>query len=284
MDYELVTIIRPEDKVWKESKQRIEGNGKVISILPSPDFARLKRDEEVEGINLFDYLTNRKYDLTQFLFFNQAPVPSFSEIFMNEDFSISIIHEGEEIGIMELFPNTRRLVKNVQYHHGDGEKDFVQEYTIDGKIFSEIFYFNNRPQEIHFYNEKHIPIISYYFYEGKLNYITFNDEKTGEPLSGFNSLDLFIAEQLPKIVTPKDRVTISFLGIELAALSKTKSHNILQLVESPVDDNGNVKGNLLHILKNDIKYIQEVKMSLEYKQMLIKKGVPVSKVTTIKRR
>lgn len=283
MNYELVTVINPGNAVWQASKQRIhDNNGQVLSILPSPDFAKLRQDERVAGFNLFDRLTKRTYDLTQFMFFNQAPVPSLAEIFMNEDFSISIIHEGEEIGTMNLFPNTRRLVQNIQYLHSNGEKDFVEEYTIDGKLFSEIFYFNNLPQEIHFYNDKRVPIISYYFYEGQLSDVTLNDEQTGEMIASFKSLDEFIAEQLSKIITINDRVTISYLGMELFALAKTTSYNVVHLTESPLDDAGNVKGNLLYVLGADVRYIHEVRMSLEHKQILIKKGVSVAKVSVVK--
>ena len=145
MNYELVTVINPGTPVWEATKKRLkETNGKVLSILPSQDFCKLVQDESVAGINLFDHLTRRAYSPEQFMFFNQAPVPSLAEIFMNADFSVSILHEGDEIGTMALFPNTRRFVKSVSYIHHDGKKDFEEEYTIDGKLFSEIYYFNDK--------------------------------------------------------------------------------------------------------------------------------------------
>lgn len=279
MNYELVTVIRPEQETWILSKKRIyESKGKVLSILPSQFFAKHLEDEKVKGVNVFDELTKREYSLDKSMYFNEAPVPSYSEIFMNGDFSISIINEGEEIGSVELFPNTRRLVKNIHYF-SEMRKDFTQEYTIDGELFSEIFYFNKKPQEIHFYNKNRVAVISYFFYEGKLEFISLNNGKTGTMVQGYTSFEEFISDCVAKMLTVKDRVTISFMGIEMLALSKSRSYNILELTESPLDDNGEVKGNLLQILKNDISYIHEVKMSLEYKQLLLKKNVPISKVT-----
>lgn len=279
MNYELVTVIRPEQETWILSKKRIyESKGKVLSILPSQFFAKHLEDEKVKGVNVFDELTKREYSLDKSMYFNEAPVPSYSEIFMNSDFSISIINEGEEIGSVELFPNTRRLVKNIHYF-SEMRKDFTQEYTIDGELFSEIFYFNNKPQELHFYNKNRVAVISYFFYEGKLEFISLNNGKTGTMVQGYTSFEEFISDCVAKMLTVKDRVTISFMGIEMLALSKSRSYNILELTESPLDDNGEVKGNLLQILKNDISYIHEVKMSLEYKQLLLKKNVPISKVT-----
>ncbi|GAB2021986.1 hypothetical protein RyT2_10600 [Pseudolactococcus yaeyamensis] len=282
MNYELLTMIGIGTEAWKGAKQRInEKGGQVLTIFPSQDFAKTIKDEGVEGINVFDHVIKRTYDLTRFMFFNQAPVPARSEIFMNTDFSISIIHEGDEIAVMERFPNTRRYVKNIQYLHSNGEKDFVEEYTIDGQLFSEIFYFNNKPQEIHFYNEKRIPVISYYFYEEQLLYLTLNDETTGELITEYTSLDQFISEQVSKLVTPEDTVTVSYMGMEMTALAKTKSHNILHLIQSPFDEKGEVRGTLLHILNDTVSYIHEVEMSLEDKQALIEKGIAVSKVTVV---
>lgn len=279
MNYELVTVIRPEQEAWVLSKKRMyKSKGKVLSILPSQFFAKHLQDEKVTGVNVFDKLTKRKYDLNKSMYFNEAPVPSYSEIFMNADFSISIINEGEEIGSVELFPQTRRLVKNIHYF-SETKKDFTQEYTIDGELFSEIFYFNNKPQEIHFYNKNRVAVISYFFYDGKLEFISLNNAKTGAMIQGYTSFEEFISDCVAKMLTVRDRVTISFMGIEMVALSKSSSYNILELTESPLDDNGEIKGNLLQILKNNISYIHEVKMPLEYKQLLMKKNVPVSKIT-----
>ncbi|GAB7391529.1 hypothetical protein [Lactococcus garvieae] len=279
MNYELVTVIRPEQEAWVLSKKRMyKSKGKVLSILPSQFFFFFLQDEKVTGVNVFDKLTKRKYDLNKSMYFNEAPVPSYSEIFMNADFSISIINEGEEIGSVELFPQTRRLVKNIHYF-SETKKDFTQEYTIDGELFSEIFYFNNKPQEIHFYNKNRVAVISYFFYDGKLEFISLNNAKTGAMIQGYTSFEEFISDCVAKMLTVRDRVTISFMGIEMVALSKSSSYNILELTESPLDDNGEIKGNLLQILKNNISYIHEVKMPLEYKQLLMKKNVPVSKIT-----
>lgn len=279
MNYELVTVIRPEQEAWILSKKRMyKSKGKVLSILPSQFFAKYLADEKVTGVNVFDKLTKRKYDLNKSMYFNEAPVPSYSEIFMNVDFSISIINEGEEIGAVELFPQTRRLVKNIHYF-SEMRKDFTQEYTIDGELFSEIFYFNNKPQEIHFYNKNRVAVVSYFFYDGKLEFISLNNAKTGAMIQGYTSFEEFISDCVANMLTVRDRVTISFMGIEMIALSKSPSYNILELTESPLDDNGEIKGNLLQILKNNISYIHEVKMPLEYKQLLMKKNVPVSKIT-----
>lgn len=38
MHYELVTVIRPNDRIWMTQKSRIKEGNQVLSISPSPNF------------------------------------------------------------------------------------------------------------------------------------------------------------------------------------------------------------------------------------------------------
>ncbi|WP_128524403.1 hypothetical protein [Lacticaseibacillus paracasei] len=62
------------------------------------------------------------------------------------------------------------------------------------------------------------------------------------------------------------------------SLLKTQSHNVLQLVEEPLDDNHELRGNLRAILVNDVPYVQEVRMSLAAFQELGSTDAPMRKV------
>lgn len=77
---------------------------------------------------------------------------------MNEDGSISIVHEGEDIGREFLFPDTRRAAQDIRYNNPDGSMDYIEEYAADGSLFSNIFYFNNEIQELVFYDPQERPI------------------------------------------------------------------------------------------------------------------------------
>lgn len=87
----------------------------------------------------------------------------------------------------------------------------------------------------------------------------------------------FQATQVAEIVNENDTVGITYLGLELDALAKTKSENTLYL-EEPAFDNDQLKGNLQLILNGQISYIHKVVVSAEdYKKMLAK-GIDMSKV------
>ena len=57
---------------------------------------------------------------------------------MNEDRTISLITDGDEIGKVSLYPMTRRHVKEVRYFYPDGTIDFIEEYAADGNC-SQLF-------------------------------------------------------------------------------------------------------------------------------------------------
>lgn len=280
MEYELVSVIRPKNPIWEKQKKRLLAQGgQVISISPSPTFNKLIVDEEVQGINLLDSLTQREHHEENFLFFNQIPTAYSAEIFMNEDRSISIVNDGEEIGRVVLYPETRRHVKEVQYLNSDGSTDFIEEYADDGELYSNLFFFNNTVQEINFFNNNQFPVVSYFFYEGKINLVAVKDPETMKVTAKYNSLMNFLTDQIAQLVDENDQISISYMGLEMFALEKTTSYNVLYLEESPFDSKGVIKGNLLSILKDKISYIKEVRMSDTHYKQLKDKNVPLDKAT-----
>ncbi|MGM0238856.1 hypothetical protein [Enterococcus sp. AZ103] len=282
MDYEIVGIIETNNPIWEKQKKRVQNNrGKLISILPDLEFDKKLFDEKVEGLNIINKITEKSYDPAGFLFFNKIPTSSEAEIFVNENWSISVVHNGEEIGQVILFPNTRRHVKQVKYFNIDNSIDFIEEYASDGKLFSIIYYHDNKIQEIAYMNDQKIPVLNYYFYNEDINFVTISDPSILEVTHKYQNSIEFLAVQLANILQEDDTVNFSYMGIELLALSKSKSRNILNLEESPFTEDGQVKGNLLGILENRIPYVQEVKMSQDYFVALKNKNISVDKVKVI---
>lgn len=283
MNYELMTVIRPNGEVWEKQQENLkQPNTKILTISPMPDFYTVLDRLGFEGINILDNVTKRSYAQNEFLFFNQVPTVKNAEIFMNENRSISILCDGSEIGKVFLYPQTRRHVKEVRYIHADRSLDFVEEYTGDGKVYSHIFYDKNQVQEIQFLNDEKQPIVTYYFYQGQINFITVRHPQTAAIEERYQTLSQFIATQLAKIVSATDTVTISYLGMELFALEKTASYNILRLMESPIGEDGQIKGNLKLILENKISYVHRVHMKQEYYDQLTNTGINLQKVDVTK--
>lgn len=268
MRYELTNMIRPGTANWEQQKQRLlaEG-GQVLTLAPNPGFYGLLQAEGIDGINLIDWLTKRHYHADRYLFFNEIPTVSGAEIFMNKDRTISIISEGERIGSVILYANTRRAVKEVHYTNADGTPDFVEEYTFDGGLYSRIFYTRGDVNEIVFYDESERPVIRYYFYDGVVNFVTVENDD-GSVKYRYNSVQSFITGILGKMMSKRDEINITYMGLELNVLEKTHSSNSLYLQESPVDEDGKVKGNLRAILNNELPFIQTVKMDNNALQLI----------------
>lgn len=87
---------------------------------------------------------------------------------MNEDRSISVINDGDEIGQVVTYPETRRHVKEVNYLNRDGTTDLIEEYADDGALYSNIHFFNDAVQEIDFFDSQQHPIVQYFFMRDKL--------------------------------------------------------------------------------------------------------------------
>ncbi|KRK96871.1 hypothetical protein FD04_GL002148 [Secundilactobacillus odoratitofui DSM 19909 = JCM 15043] len=268
MRYELTNMIRPGTANWEQQKQRLlaEG-GQVLTLAPNPGFYGLLQAEGIDGINLIDWLTKRHYHADRYLFFNEIPTVSGAEIFMNKDRTISIISEGERIGSVILYANTRRAVKEVHYTNTDGTPDFVEEYTFDGGLYSRIFYTRGDVNEIVFYDESERPVIRYYFYDGVVNFVTVENDD-GSVKYRYNSVQAFLTDMLGKMMSKRDEINITYMGLELNVLEKTHSDNSLYLQESPVDEDGKVKGNLRAILNNELPFIQTVKMDNNALQLI----------------
>ncbi|MCH4098318.1 hypothetical protein ACSAHR_00360 [Pediococcus pentosaceus] len=278
MNYELVSVLRVETDNWKQQKQRaINNNSKVITLLPDPFFTRYKKEEYENMMNIVDYVTKRTYDEKNSLFFDKVPMIDGAEIFMNADGIISIIKNGVRIGEMRTFPQSRRLVQDVTYFNDDGTKDMVEEYTFDGSIFSNIYYYEDRVQEIDFTNNDGQVCLRFYFYEGEMNLITVVDPTTNAVLESYDNMIQFQKAQLQKIVGPEDQINISYLGMELDVLEKTKSKNTLYLEESAFDGS-KVKGNLKLIMDDQIQYVQQAVVKHEDYDQMVDQGLNVSKV------
>lgn len=278
MNYELVSVLRVETDNWKQQKQRaINNNSKVITLLPDPFFTRYKKEAYGNMMNIVDYVTKRTYNEDNSLFFDKVPMIDGAEIFMNADGIISIIKNGVRIGEIRTFPQSRRLVQDVTYFNDDGTKDMVEEYTFDGSIFSNIYYYEDRVQEIDFTNNDGQVCLRFYFYEGEMNLITVVDPTTNAVLETYDNMIQFQKAQLQKIVGPEDQINISYLGMELDVLEKTKSKNTLYLEESAFDGS-KVKGNLKLIMDDQIQYVQQAVVKHEDYDQMVDQGLNVSKV------
>ncbi|KRM09942.1 hypothetical protein ABTQ33_11440 [Paucilactobacillus suebicus] len=279
MHYEIVNMIDPGTDNWADQKKRAqEPNGRVITLAPNPGFFGLVQSEHVKAINLVDRLTKRTYHKGSYLFFNEVPTVDGAEVFMNGDGSISIISDGDEIAQMTLYEGTRRFVKEINYTNIHGTNDYSQEYTYDGHLFSNIYYSHNEVQRMDFVDDEERPVVRFYLYQGMVNLITVEDPETHEISVRYDSMNDFIADQVSQIVKTADTTGITYMGVEIDALSKLSSRNTLYLDEPAFDDNGEVKGNLMATLEGNIPTIEEVVLDKGDYNKLVMGNFDVSRV------
>ncbi|WDF83077.1 hypothetical protein PQ472_02265 [Lacticaseibacillus pabuli] len=282
MNYELINQIGLGTPAWQTQKKRIEQDNRTLLTLTSmPRFSEVLKNEKVKGVNLIDHLTGRTYDPDGYRFFNDVPVPETAQIFMNGDGSISIINDGEEIAKEFLFSGTRRQAQDVRYENLDGSLDYIHEFEIDGSTFSNIFYYNDDMQEIAFMDNDENVHVRFFYYNGAINLITVEDPQSHKTVAKYDTLNQFLAAEVAKMTNADDTVTITYLGLELDAVSQTKAHTVLDMVESPWDDAGNVRGNLLAILEGRLSYVDEVLVNQADYDRLQREGVATAKLTVV---
>ncbi|WP_125768749.1 hypothetical protein [Lapidilactobacillus wuchangensis] len=283
MHYELVNNVHINTDFWQQEKAVLQADKlNLLSVGSAPNFAGIMQHEGIQkSMNLFDHITKRTYHPGQYLYFNQAPVPTGTNIMVNADGYITLEYYGEPIGEMKLYPETNRAVKEIDYLNPDGSVDFAEEYSTDGFQFTKLLYDEGKPQEFQFLNLAGQPVIRYYYFDNVINYITIENPETQEILQHYDNLSEFVARQVAEVLTPFDEVTVCYMGGEMTALRYTKSHNILRLSEPPFDDQDEVRGNLLGILNDDIKYIQEVQMDRNAYNSLALRNINLDKAKII---
>ncbi|WEV51817.1 hypothetical protein OZX69_03715 [Lactobacillus sp. ESL0731] len=283
MDYELINEVNSlGDNVLKEIKARLKkSNGQLLCLTSMPNMRNFLQANGINGTTLIDHITGRTYDPKSYRYFNEINVPSMDYVQMQKDGSLFVDDQGIFIAREYMFPNTRRAAQDIRYLNPDGSYDYIEEYASDGKVYSHLYYANGKLEEIEFVNMQGQPVIRYFYYEGNLNFITVEDPEKHEVISRYNNLLDFYVDQLNKMMTKKDTVNINFLGIELTALQNTKSHNQFYLSEDPIDNDGEVRGNLASILKDTIPYINTVKMNKTAYKKLRHATVPLKKAEIV---
>ncbi|MCT2909358.1 hypothetical protein EFT87_11925 [Schleiferilactobacillus harbinensis] len=282
MNYELINGVSPQSPAWPTFKQWAkEENAPFIVLQPLPGLLGVAKEQDIQLRSVIDFVTKRRYAKDSYRFFNEAPVPDGAEIFMSGDGVISIIYEGEIIGYVTTYANTRRAVKQIDYLNPDQTKDFTEEYAYDGNQYSNLLYYDNTLQQIQFLNNDGQIVVREYLYDGMINMITIEDPITGKVVTQYDDLTRFLTATVAKMVTAHDTVRIHYMGVELNVLKDSPAHNVLRLAEAPFDDQGTVRGFLLMILKDEINYVQEVEMSRAAYQALTVQNIPLEKATII---
>ncbi|WEV43359.1 hypothetical protein OZX56_07605 [Lactobacillus sp. ESL0684] len=283
MDYELINQVNNlgGDILAAIKKRAQKNNGQLLCLTSMPNMRNFLQENGLSGTTLIDHITKRTYDPKSYRYFNEVNIPSRDYVQMQKDGSVFVDDQGVFIAQEYLFPNTRRATQDIRYLNPDGSYDFIEEYASDGSVYSHLYYANGQLQEIEFVDMQGQPIIRYFYYEGMLNFITVEDPKEHEVIAKYDNLLDFYIDQLGQMMTEDDTVNINFLGIELDSLRATKSHNHFYLNEDPVDENGQVRGNLSGILENNIPYIESVKMNNKAYKKLKKEKATLKKIDVL---
>lgn len=279
MHYEITNAINENSASWQEQRKRTEEtNGTIVTLAATPATYSFIRQSKLKIVNLVDFVSGISYGKHKGIFFNKADVPEGSEVFMNANGSISIIHDGDIIGSIELYQGTRRYIRSINYDNRDGSRDFVEEFTQNGQKYSRLYYSRGKLQRVSYFNSEEQVVLDFYVYDGKINFISISNPHSHKIEKKYDTIEDFWREQISRIVSSEDTVGITSLGPDLQSVTNTSSSNTLYFKEDPLDESGKIKGNLEFILKNDVKFIDRVYVTSATYKVLSDNGLPMDKV------
>ncbi|PWF99717.1 hypothetical protein [Levilactobacillus bambusae] len=258
MDYEIVNTLRPPLRSWRAQKERLQReNGILITLAPDINTYQKSLNEHVNVINIIDRLTKRSYDPTTFLAANQIPLRRGVKTTRDQE-QLVIVRGRRTIGRVEFYENSVDHVHLVTYLDKDDEPQLVEEYAEDGKLFSRSEYLNNQLQSRNFYNDAAEIVVTFTYRNNTVHAVTVEDPNTRQSIISYSSLADFMTSQVAEIVQPDDWVGVLYMDVELFALAKTLSTNVLYMEENPINFDGKFQTTLAAILTNEIQYIRYV--------------------------
>ncbi|MDF7626936.1 glycosyltransferase [Lactobacillaceae bacterium L1_55_11] len=204
------------------------------------------------------------------IWFADLPVPNQAQIVVNDDWTKSVTSVGQELAQVRWFVNSNRIVQAVSWLDNDGVIDYKDIYQRDGRLFAKQYFSEGTLLESDFYLGQDQPQTQDFYFEGQRNFVYANGEK-------YSSAEAYVADIGNH--HPENEYRITQVGRELDFAPKGTT---LAFPDTVLDDQGNVLGNLVAILKNDGHPVEHVQVTAKDFALLKKAGLPLKRVSVFK--
>lgn len=241
---------------------------------PHSDAHKIISELGLNPSQVFDIYTQSYFtpiDETKGIWWTDLDVPVGAQIVVNQNWTKSVALLGHEIARVNWYEASQRIVSDVDWLDNNQQIDYKDVYRRDGSLFSRQYYSENSFLQIDFYNKSGSDIcVRECYFQGKCNFVLANNQK-------FQSPESYIAAVGNR---RSDTVfNIAEMGREIHFAPK---HTQLSLLDSVLDDNSRIYGNLETLLKSDQDKISNVLVSASSYEILKKAGLPLNKVSIAK--
>lgn len=229
-----------------------------------PDLLKIVKDLGLDPNKVYDIQAGRylsdKSDKNE-LYWADVKLPNHAQRVVNEDWSVSIVDRGQEIGRMKWFPRSNRIVEEVIWLDYDGVVDKKEVYQRDGQLFSVNFYSNNQPLQIDYYFGTGKLKLSEFFYDGYVNFIKDYDREIE-----VDNVDIFIKTILEENFSDND-YTVTMLGREL---DFAPDDTTLKIPYAALEEDGTITNNLVNAIESPRENIKKIIVDSATNDKLIK--------------
>lgn len=203
------------------------------------------------------------------LWWTDLKVPDGAQFVINGDGTKNIVSRGHVIAHVRWFKDSPRIVQAVIWQDPDGKIDYKDIYRRDGKLFAKQYFSEGQLLESDFYFGQSTVHVRDFYFENHRNFVYAYDQK-------YEQADVYIAHI--KDQWAQYTFNITQLGREISFASE---NTVLTLVDGVLDEQGQLRPDVVAILDDPRHKIQQVRLSQSDLDILVSRGIATYKVCIV---
>lgn len=190
---------------------------------------------------------------------------------MSDKWTKSLTSHGEKLAEIRWFNDGSRIVQAVIWLNENGEIDYKDIYRRDGSLFAKQYYSEGHILQSDFYDQNGVNIsTSDFYFENDINMVLHNNTK-------YTNSNEFIKS----LLSGKQgyEFNITQLGRELSFIP---DESTLTFIDTIVDQDNSIKGNIYNLLDDDNHKIKRINLSTQNYHELQTRDLISNKITELK--
>ncbi|AEJ24191.1 hypothetical protein WKK_06605 [Weissella koreensis KACC 15510] len=229
---------------------------------------------DIKDKKVFDIYTNqylKPISKKDGIWWTDLKVPNQAQLVVSDKWTKSITSHGEKLAEIRWFNDGSRIVQAVIWLNENGDIDYKDIYRRDGSLFAKQYYSEGHILQSDFYDQDGLDVsTSDFYFENEVNMVLNNDEKYVNPND-------FIKTLLNNKKGYEYNVTQ--LGRELSFIPNESN---LTFIDTIVDEDNSIKGNIYDLLNNENHKIKQINLSTPNYRELQTRDLISDKVTKLK--
>ncbi|AVH75793.1 hypothetical protein [Weissella koreensis] len=228
----------------------------------------------IKNNNVFDIYTNeylKPISKKDGIWWTDLNVPNQAQLVVSDKWTKSLTSHGEKLAEIRWFNDGSRIVQAVIWLNENGEIDYKDIYRRDGSLFAKQYYSEGHILQSDFYDQNGVNIsTSDFYFENDINMVLHNNTK-------YTNSNEFIKS----LLSGKQgyEFNITQLGRELSFIP---DESTLTFIDTIVDQDNSIKGNIYNLLDDDNHKIKRINLSTQNYHELQTRDLISNKITELK--